>query len=184
MNTALLLAGYLALIAYIVLAVLVAISAHDAGRGIGRALLLAMIWPAAALVALWRAQRSIPVSGEPKAPEATQRPAPWLSVGAILLLQAAGIAAIVLLVLAALPAHAADCGPRADVTGALADRYGETLRATGETDAGLMETWANGLTKSWTITITRRDMTTCLIAAGQDWLAPERPMPRPKGDAL
>lgn len=42
--------GYLALIAWIVLGALTAISAHDEGRGYGRSMLLGVIWPASAVL--------------------------------------------------------------------------------------------------------------------------------------
>ena len=42
--------GYLALIAWIVLGALTAISAHDEGRGTGRSLLFGVIWPASAIL--------------------------------------------------------------------------------------------------------------------------------------
>lgn len=100
----------------------------------------------------------------------------------VLVMLAVMLIALVILVPLMLPAHAADCGPRTKATTLLMDQYGETLRAAGESEAGLVEVYANSATRTWTILVTRPDMTACLLAAGQDWLAPERPMPRPKGE--
>lgn len=93
------------------------------------------------------------------------------------------IASAVWFIVAALgDAHADDCAPRDGIIAKLDADWGETLRAAGETDGGLLEIYANSKTRTWTIILTRPDMSACLLATGDDWLAPEHPMPRPKGE--
>ena len=98
----------------------------------------------------------------------------------VLVMLAVMLAALALLVPQMVRAD--DCAPRDGIIAKLADRWGETLRAAGETDGGMLEIYASTETGTFTILLTRPDMTTCLLAAGQDWIAPERPLPRPKGE--
>lgn len=60
------------------------------------------------------------------------------------------------------------CATRAEVIDRLARDYGETRQAVGLASASQMvEVFASDETGSWTITMTRPDGTTCLMAAGQ-----------------
>lgn len=60
------------------------------------------------------------------------------------------------------------CGPRDGVLALLTDKYGETRRSIGLTaQTMVMELHANADTGTWSITLTRPDGTTCLVAAGQ-----------------
>lgn len=75
-----------------------------------------------------------------------------------------------IMVLAAqqLQAQAANCAPREDMLGRLADTYGETRKGFGIARQGaVMELFAADDTGTWTITVTLPDGTTCLIASGQ-----------------
>lgn len=88
------------------------------------------------------------------------------------------------LILAAAPAAAQqqDCGPRDVVTATLAAKYGESRVAGGLDDRGpLMEVFASTETGTWTITLTRPNGVTCLIASGQGFEALSAPLP-PQGD--
>lgn len=64
--------------------------------------------------------------------------------------------------------HAEDfCAERATVVDRLAAEYGETRRAIGLASAQqVVEIFASPETGSWTITVTRPDGTSCLVAAG------------------
>lgn len=82
---------------------------------------------------------------------------------------------------AATPASALHCAQREAVTVTLAERYGESRRALGLAQNGVvMEVYA-GESGSWTITITRPDGMTCLIAAGDNFQSLAEALP-PEGD--
>ncbi len=60
------------------------------------------------------------------------------------------------------------CAERTDVVDRLARDYGETRQAIGFASASqVVEIFASDETGSWTITVTRPDGITCLMAAGQ-----------------
>jgi len=66
------------------------------------------------------------------------------------------------------------CADRTMIVERLAVRYGETRQAIGLASANqVVEIFASDETGSWTITVTRPDGTTCLIAAGQHYEALE-----------
>ncbi len=68
------------------------------------------------------------------------------------------------------PVHAGTpvCAERLTIVDRLADQYGETRQAIGLASASqIVEIFASDETGSWTITVTRPDGMTCLIAAGQ-----------------
>lgn len=76
------------------------------------------------------------------------------------------------------PAVAGQCGPREMVVATLADRFGETRRGYGTAGPqALIELYASAATGTFTVTVTRPDGLTCLIAAGEGWEAavPELP---------
>ena len=64
------------------------------------------------------------------------------------------------------------CAARDAVVDRLAEDYGEARQAIGLASANqVMEIFASEETGSWTITVTRPDGTTCLVAAGQHYEA-------------
>ena len=66
-----------------------------------------------------------------------------------------------------LQAQSPACAPRDTVLRKLADTYGETRQSIGlNGNNALVEVFASDETGSWTITVTRPDGTTCLVAAG------------------
>lgn len=66
----------------------------------------------------------------------------------------------------AMPAFSqTQCAPRADVVVGLLRNYGETARSEGMTETGIVEVYA-APSGSWTITITKPDGQTCLVASG------------------
>lgn len=81
------------------------------------------------------------------------------------------------MILAVQAAHAAPCAPRDQVLAGLATGFDETRRAIGLTgQTQVIEVFAseNG---SWTITVTRPDGTTCLVASGQGFEAISEDLP-------
>ncbi|MHA3979899.1 hypothetical protein ACW9UR_19670 [Halovulum sp. GXIMD14794] len=70
------------------------------------------------------------------------------------------------------------CAPRADLIESLAQSHGEQLTSGGLSGPGkLVEIWT-GEDGSWTILLTDAAGTSCIMAAGQDWI--EFPM-QPEG---
>jgi hypothetical protein len=70
------------------------------------------------------------------------------------------------------------CDSADRVTGLLADKYGETLRATGLGGGdSVMSLWASDATGSWTITVTLPDGQMCLVASGMEFAATPRGEP-------
>ena len=75
--------------------------------------------------------------------------------------------AAVALSFAAVPALASSCAPREDAVAYLAQEYGESRQGIGLTSDGtVMEMFSSAETGTWTITVTRPDGTTCMIASG------------------
>lgn len=68
------------------------------------------------------------------------------------------------------------CAPRAKVLDMMAQAE-QTRRAVGQAGQAVMETFANGDTGAWTITISLPDGRTCLLANGQDFTAREEVFP-------
>jgi hypothetical protein len=103
--------------------------------------------------------------GEQKAPDARLRPKGHAMKTQIvtlgLLIGAASFSG-------AAEAGTAVCADRTVIVGRLAAEYGETRQAIGLASASqVVEIFASEETGSWTITVTRPDGTTCLMAAGQ-----------------
>jgi hypothetical protein len=68
----------------------------------------------------------------------------------------------------ALAQSARNCGPRLAVVERLAQGYGETRQSIGlGANNAVVEVFASTETGSWTITITRPNGLTCLVASGQ-----------------
>ncbi len=91
-----------------------------------------------------------------------------MSAFRFLLPLAAGIAP-----LAATPASAQMvCGDRDSIVEQLETRYGETRRSLGlQRGRGVVETWANDETGTWSIVVTTPQGMTCLMAAGDAFQA-------------
>lgn len=64
------------------------------------------------------------------------------------------------------------CGPRAEIRDYLASRYSEVPDQVGsmENSGGVVELYTTADGSTWTLVVTRGDMS-CLIAAGQSWQA-------------
>jgi len=91
-----------------------------------------------------------------------------------------GFAALVLIVN---EAHAATCAPRSDVVAHLARTFGETRRAIGlAQENAVIEVFAAEATRTWTITVTSANGTTCIVAAGDSFEALAESLP-PRGVA-
>lgn len=74
--------------------------------------------------------------------------------------------------LAASPAMAQDvCGPRSDIVGRLADKFGEALAFSAMAEAGLVETFANAKSRTWTQLFTTPDGQSCVLGYGGDFEA-------------
>lgn len=66
------------------------------------------------------------------------------------------------------------CGKRDALVAQLEGRYGETRRSVGlQSGRGIVETYANDKTGSWTILVTTPDGLSCLVAAGEAFRAVE-----------
>ena len=73
---------------------------------------------------------------------------------------------------------ATQCAARDEVLRQLSGKYGEARQAIGlSSTATVMELHANPQAGSWTITVTRADGLTCLVASGQGYEALDEPLP-------
>lgn len=78
-----------------------------------------------------------------------------------------GFAGVVLLAAEA-RGQTSRCAPREEVIAHLAESFGETRRAIGLVrNVAVVELFAANATRTWTITVTHPDGTTCLVAAGE-----------------
>lgn len=91
------------------------------------------------------------------------------------------LALLLIALLSTTPAVAMQCGKRDTVTITLAERYGESRRAIGLAQNGVMMELYAAPSGSWTITITRPDGITCLVAAGDNFQSLAEALP-PPGD--
>ncbi|GIT91294.1 hypothetical protein JANAI62_17500 [Jannaschia pagri] len=67
-------------------------------------------------------------------------------------------------------AQAANCGPRGIVVERLSSDFGETRRGIGLAPQNrVVEVFASDDNGTWTVTVTRPDGVTCLVASGQSW---------------
>ena len=81
-------------------------------------------------------------------------------------------------------AQANNCAPREKVVDRLASKYGETRQSMGlGTNNSVVEVFASSDTGTWTITITRTDGMTCLVASGQAFEALAEMLPPDGTDA-
>ncbi len=81
-------------------------------------------------------------------------------------------------------AETSNCAPRATVVGRLATKFGETRQSMGlGTNNSVIEVFASDDTGTWTITVTRTDGTTCLVASGQAFEALAEVLPPEGQDA-
>lgn len=80
------------------------------------------------------------------------------------------IKATLALAMIATPATAQqNCGPRTAVADRLTSQYGETRKSIGLDSGGMVETWANESTGTFTITVTTPSGLTCLVSSGQNF---------------
>ena len=81
------------------------------------------------------------------------------------------ISAAVLLSMGGSAAAQTACGDRDKIVGQLQAKYQETHRASGlETDTKMVEIWTSEASGTWTILVTQANGTTCVAAAGRNWL--------------
>jgi hypothetical protein len=74
---------------------------------------------------------------------------------------------------ATLPAAAQglSCGQRDEIVATLIDVYGENFSGGGlQDDSAVYEVWTSEENGTWTILLTRPNGTSCVMAAGTDWL--------------
>lgn len=89
-----------------------------------------------------------------------------------------GFGAVILLTLHAAAQSAPPCGPRQQVIDRLTKDFGESRRAIGLAGpSAVMELFASDDGGTWSITLTRPDGRTCLVAAGQGFEAMDDPTP-------
>jgi hypothetical protein len=82
-----------------------------------------------------------------------------------------GFAALVL-IMNDVQAQTPQCAPRVEVVAHLAEAFGETRRAMGLTqDNAVVEVFAAEDTRTWTITVTMANGTSCIVAAGESFEA-------------
>ena len=73
----------------------------------------------------------------------------------------------------ALPATAQgiSCGVRSEIVETLIQTYGENFSGGGlQDDSAVYEVWTSEAAGTWTILLTRPDGTSCVMAAGTNWL--------------
>lgn len=81
-------------------------------------------------------------------------------------------------------AQSRNCNERAVVLTFLSERFGETRRSIGlGPENQVVEVFASDETGSWTITVTRPDGVTCLVASGQSYEAVAEALPPAGNDA-
>lgn len=79
---------------------------------------------------------------------------------------------------------ATNCAPRDVVVSRLGSSYGETRRSIGlGNNNSVVEVFASDTTGSWTITVTRVDGITCLVASGQAFDTLDDALPSKTDDA-
>ena len=89
--------------------------------------------------------------------------------------------AIIIAAATATPAIAQqNCAPRDAVVERLAGTYGETRQSIGLDSGGMVETWANRFTGTFTITVTTPSGLTCLVSSGESFERVTEALP-PKG---
>lgn len=92
--------------------------------------------------------------------------------------------AVLTAILAPLAAMAQNCGPRDAVLATLSGQYGEVRQGIGLAGpSGVVEIFASAATGTWTITLTRPDGLTCLIASGDHYQAENATVPVPGNPA-
>ncbi len=67
------------------------------------------------------------------------------------------------------------CGDRAAIAADLQQSHDENPAALGVTSAGtVMELWTARDGETWTLIVTLPDGSSCVVGAGQDWMAVQR----------
>ena len=76
------------------------------------------------------------------------------------------------------------CGERASVIGTLKNKHGESIIGLGLSGpSAAFEVWRAKRTGSWTITVTRPNNMTCILATGSNWLDDTREQPKTTSQA-
>jgi hypothetical protein len=73
------------------------------------------------------------------------------------------------------------CDERDNAVAFLKQKYGETRQSAGLTGAGILETFANPDSGTFTVMLTNVDGIACMIASGTDW---RKTRPEPEGVRL
>ncbi|MCP5072952.1 MAG: hypothetical protein GY947_06605 [Rhodobacteraceae bacterium] len=64
------------------------------------------------------------------------------------------------------------CGPRANIVSQLSEKYGEVSHGAGlRSTTQVLEVWSSKKTGSWSVLITDANGVSCVMAAGQNWVA-------------
>ncbi|MEM1276684.1 MAG: hypothetical protein AAGH74_09165 [Pseudomonadota bacterium] len=93
-----------------------------------------------------------------------------------LLLASAALGAAITLTPKGADAQGMVCGARAQIIKQLADRYGEAALSRGVArGSGIVETYVNPASGSWTIVVTNTKGMSCLMAAGEAFEPIEQP---------
>jgi hypothetical protein len=68
-------------------------------------------------------------------------------------------------------AQGISCGERSEIVDTLLNVYGENFSGGGlQDDSAVYEVWTSEENGTWTILLTRPNGTSCVMAAGTDWL--------------
>ena len=69
------------------------------------------------------------------------------------------------------------CRHHHEIQNFLSRAYSESVRGGGSVDNYIFQLWVNETTETWSITRTRTNLITCLLAAGQGWVFIPAPPP-------
>lgn len=76
------------------------------------------------------------------------------------------------------------CADRASIAGTLKNKHGESILGLGLSGPNaVFEVWRAKQTGSWTITVTRPNNMTCILATGSDWQDDTREEPKTTSQA-
>ena len=76
------------------------------------------------------------------------------------------------------------CGERTSITGTLKKKHGESILGLGLSGPNaVFEVWRAKRTGSWTITVTRPNNMTCILATGSNWVDDTREEPKTTSQA-
>jgi hypothetical protein len=93
--------------------------------------------------------------------------------GLALVVATLAVAVLLILFMAVAALAQQGCGPADQMMEALRSGYGEVLVGEGYAAAGIVQTYANAATGSFTVVVILPSGMACLVAAGEDWHAVE-----------